>query len=56
MNPKHLFLGTNEDNVRDKIDKDRQAKGEKNGRSKLTVKQVTKIRELYDSGEFLITI
>jgi hypothetical protein len=52
VNPKHLFLGTNEDNVRDMVKKGRQARGEKNGRSKLTVRQVIKIRELYKTGDY----
>ena len=30
VNPHHLFLGTNADNVKDKVDKDRQSKGESN--------------------------
>ena len=32
INPKHLFLGTHADNVHDKVNKGRQAKGDKNGR------------------------
>lgn len=32
INPKHLFLGTHADNVKDKVSKNRQAKGSKNGR------------------------
>ena len=32
INPKHLFKGTHLDNVKDKVSKGRQAKGEKNGR------------------------
>lgn len=32
INPKHLFKGTQNDNVQDKIKKNRQAKGSKNGR------------------------
>jgi hypothetical protein len=31
VNPEHLFLGTNYDNVQDKISKNRQTKGSKNG-------------------------
>lgn len=32
INPKHLFLGTQADNMADKVAKGRQAKGNKNGR------------------------
>lgn len=31
-NPKHLFKGTHLDNIRDKVNKNRQARGSKNGR------------------------
>jgi hypothetical protein len=34
INPEHLFLGTNVDNIADRNVKGRQAKGEKNGRFK----------------------
>ena len=52
VNPKHLFLGTNADNVKDMIKKGRQAKGERNGRSKLTEEEVIMIRNLYATGDF----
>lgn len=45
-NPEHLAVGTTQDNVNDKILAGRQAKGEKNGASKLTDEQVKEIREL----------
>ena len=46
-NPQHLWSGTNGDNNRDREGKGRgnQPKGEKHGRSKLTKKQVSKIRQ-----------
>jgi hypothetical protein len=47
VNPWHLFLGTNLDNVRDMIAKGRKAsqRGEKHSRVKLTEQQVITIRE-----------
>ena len=44
-NPNHLFLGTNQDNMTDKVDKERQARGESHGMAKLTEAQVREIRE-----------
>lgn len=43
----HLFLGTNEDNVRDRVEKGRSAgaPGERNSHAKLTAEQVAAIRE-----------
>lgn len=43
VNPDHLFLGTQTDNNIDRDSKNRQAIGEKNGRSKLTAEQVAEI-------------
>lgn len=53
-NPAHLFLGTNRDNVMDKVAKNRQARhiGSANGMSKLTNIQVVEIRELYALGNY----
>lgn len=46
-NPKHLFLGTDLDNMRDMINKgrDRKALGENASRARLTTIQVTEIKE-----------
>jgi hypothetical protein len=49
-NPKHLFLGSRLDNVRDAVSKRRHAYGERNGLSKLSNSQVSDIKELRDSG------
>ena len=43
VNPAHLFIGTHADNVADRVLRDRSAKGEGNGRSKLTEAQVLAI-------------
>lgn len=49
VNPNHLFLGTNKDNMNDRNMKNRQAKGE-NNHSKLFPKDVIEIRALLHSG------
>lgn len=43
VNPSHLFLGDLEDNMRDMVSKDRQARGERNGNAKLTERHVLEI-------------
>lgn len=57
VNPDHLFLGTQADNMRDMQQKGRKAignanpaKGEKHGRAKLTAGQVAEIRHAYEHG------
>jgi hypothetical protein len=46
LNPRHFFLGTNTDNTADRDKKNRQAKGEKSGRAKLTEIDVISIRAM----------
>lgn len=54
VRPSHLFIGTNADNMRDMKMKGRgntlHMQGEKNPRSKLTTRQVIKMRVLYAGG------
>ena len=47
VNPDHLFVGTNDDNVADKVSKGRQSQGEKQPMAKLTTSQVEEIKRLY---------
>ncbi len=49
VNPKHLFLGTFQDNMDDMVAKRRHAFGKRNGHSKLTVSKARKIRASKDS-------
>lgn len=48
--PGHLVLGTQSDNIEDKVSRNRQAKGSSNGKALLTEDMVREIRELYASG------
>lgn len=54
VNPEHLWLGTRSDNTKDMWQKGRanpgHPKGEANGTSKLTVADVTQIRQVYRKG------
>ena len=43
INPEHLLIGTHKDNVSDRVNRGRSAKGEDNGRSKLTESEVLAI-------------
>lgn len=45
VNPDHLFLGTQQDNIRDRDSKGR-------GSSVLVVQEVVEIREKYDTGKY----
>lgn len=47
---RHLFLGTVQDNMRDMVEKERHARGEKNGHAKLTAVQVVEIRSRHAAG------
>lgn len=53
VNPNHLFLGTQVDNVQDMIEKGRGSdnSGEMNGRAKLSRKDIDRIRELYKTTD-----
>ena len=50
VRPDHLFLGTDADNVRDMISKNRHSFGSRNGQAKLTARQVRTIRRLRREG------
>ena len=49
VNPNHLFLGTNQDNTKDRVRKGRSAFGVKHGRSMLNETKVRVIRAYYPS-------
>ncbi len=45
INPDHLFLGTNYDNIQDALKKGRNAKGEKHGRRKISLETANEIKK-----------
>lgn len=53
VNPVHLFLGTNKDNMQDMMGKNRGRRvGEHNNSAKLTWAEVGEIRLLYATGKY----
>ena len=50
VNPAHLFLGTNTENMRDRDRKGRQARGKDHGMAKLTPQDVGEIRKMLAQG------
>jgi len=50
VRPSHLFLGTQSDNMADCAQKGRAAGGERNGRARLTTREVTAIRKACKKG------
>lgn len=52
VNPRHLWLGTQADNIKDKIKKNRQNRGETNWNARLTEEKVIKIRRMFATGNY----
>ena len=50
INPDHLFLGTQKENLKDMVEKGRSLRGVKNSQAKLTENEVREIRALYALG------
>lgn len=51
VNPAHLFVGTHADNIKDKVSKQRQARGVNHGMAKITPAIVYSIRMLARAGK-----
>ena len=52
VNPAHLWLGSNDDNMADMADKQRSPHGSQHMRSRLTPKAINDIRELHAAGGY----
>jgi len=51
VNPDHLYLGTNADNVKDRVQKNRSACLYKNGRLKYTTDKIMEMKQQLNNGE-----
>ena len=56
VNPNHLFLGTQKQNLQDMARKGRSTRGEKNPSAKLTEEQVNQIRMMDETCSFISKI
>lgn len=56
VNPRHLRLGTQLENIQDCVTKKRHAHGERSGRSKLRLAEVLEMRARRDAGAKLKTL
>ena len=52
VNPRHLYVGTQKQNMKDRSEHGNLVIGENHWKSKLTWEDVDKIREMYASGKF----
>jgi hypothetical protein len=50
VNPAHLFLGTQQENISDMVSKGRNAKGERMGNARLVASDIHEMRSLRKSG------
>ena len=50
VNPRHLELGTTQQNTQDRVKRGRCAMGSRNGKAKLTAEDVIEIRRRYANG------
>lgn len=55
VNPDHLFLGTDADNARDRVEKGRSLLGEKHRGAKLTAEQVSRIKTMLDEDRMYMS-
>lgn len=56
INPDHLIVGTQAENIADRVERDRSARGEENGRAILTARLVGIIRKRLERGETLASV
>ncbi len=54
-NPAHLFIGTNADNIQDKVNKGRQVKGSAHSKAQLDEWLVADMRKRYATGKYTKT-